>query len=230
MIKIAYHVYKKELYNLIAYIRSFLKIASTIDPGGASLVQRMFHGNISANVIADQLSAQFHERHNRVVITNHQGTSLVQIGSQNGTPINLNIADTEGGVLITMSQDRDWIDTASDIGGMIERAAAGKPLSIVAMIPEVLGEIGKKNLPTQIWDAINDICSLSRSLAGEKNAPQNPRICQYCQTPNDSSVENCISCGAALPVEFPRVCPKCKRQHTSDALFCQACGTRLVEG
>jgi hypothetical protein len=197
---------------------------------GSRMTQRMFHGNISAVALADQLSARFHERHNRVAITTQGESSLVQIGSQNGTPINLDIADTEGGVLITMSQDRDWIDTASDISGMIERAAAGKPLSMLAMIPEVLGELGKKNLPSQIWDAVNDICALSRSLAGEKNAPLNPRICQYCQTPNDPSTENCSACGAALPVDLPRVCPKCKRLHSSDALFCQACGTRLVVG
>ena len=70
----------------------------------------------------------------------------------------------------------------------------------------------------------------ARPLAGEKDAPKNPKICAHCQTANDPDLELCTSCGAPLPVDLPRVCPKCGRAHTSDALFCQACGTRLVEG
>jgi hypothetical protein len=190
----------------------------------------MFHGNITAAALADQLSARFHEAHTRVSITEQDGSTLVQIGSKNGTPINLQIADLPGGVLVTMGQDRDWVDKASDIGGLIERAASGKAVSLLAMIPEVIGEISKENLPKQIWDAVNNICALTRALAGEENAPKNPRVCLYCKTPNDPNAENCISCGAALPVDLPRLCPKCKREHTSDALFCQACGTRLVTG
>ncbi|MDO8753503.1 MAG: zinc ribbon domain-containing protein, partial [Anaerolineales bacterium] len=81
-----------------------------------------------------------------------------------------------------------------------------------------------------VWDAINDLCALTRALAGERDAPQNPKLCEYCETANDPQLESCTMCGAALPSELPRKCPKCGRSHTSDALFCQACGTRLVDG
>ncbi len=192
--------------------------------------QRMFHGNITAQALADQLAARFHESHNRTSIQSGAGTALVQIGSQHGTPITVHIADTTGGVLVTLGNDRDWVDRASDIGGLLERAASGKPLSLLAMVPELLGEMTKENLAPQIWDAVNDLCALTRALAGEKNGPQNPRVCQYCQTPNPPESETCSSCGAALAVDLPRQCPKCGRAHTSDALICQACGTRLVSG
>jgi predicted amidophosphoribosyltransferase len=88
----------------------------------------------------------------------------------------------------------------------------------------------QENIAPQLWNAINDICALTRSLAGERNAPANPKVCPYCGIGNETEQETCGGCGAALLVELPRVCPKCSRQHTSDALFCQACGTRLVEG
>jgi hypothetical protein len=194
------------------------------------MTQRMFHGNISASALADQLAARFNERHNRTMVRPGAGTALIQIGSQHGTPVTVNIADTQGGVLVTMGQERDWLDRASDVGSILERAAAGKPLSLLAMVPEVFGELTKENIAPAIWDAINDICALTRSLAGEKNAPGNPVVCSYCQTPNPPGTEQCQACGAALPVDLPRVCPKCGRAHTSDALFCQACGTRLVTG
>ncbi|PKO12106.1 MAG: hypothetical protein CVU39_25875 [Chloroflexi bacterium HGW-Chloroflexi-10] len=194
------------------------------------MTQRMFHGNIRAAALADQLTARFHERHTRVNISSSGVTALVQIGSQHGTPVTVHITDTDGGVLVTMGRDRDWIDRASDVGGMIERAASAKPISILAMIPEMIGEMNKGNIVPQIWDAINELCALTQALAGEKEAPQNPRICSFCQTPNQTDQENCISCGAALPVDLPRVCPKCSRAHTSDALFCQACGSRLIIG
>ena len=104
------------------------------------------------------------------------------------------------------------------------------PISLLAMIPDAIGELSQENIAPQIWDAINDMCALTRSLAGEKGAPENPKVCEFCGTANDPSLESCAACGAALPSDLPRKCPKCGRGHTSEALFCQACGTRLVEG
>lgn len=191
--------------------------------------QRMFHGGIRAAALADQLAARFNDRQRRTKIQSQGDTSLVQIGSKHGTPVTVHIADTEGGVLVTMSRERDWLDRTADASEMLERAA-NSPLSLLAMIPDIVGELKQENITPQIWNAINDICSLTRSLAGEKNAPENPKICAFCGTTNDPDLEQCNGCGAPLTTELPRVCPKCKRSHTSDALFCQACGSRLVEG
>ena len=190
----------------------------------------MFHGSINAISLADQLEARFNDRFHRTRSSHAHGSAVVQIGSKHGTPVTLAISDTIGGVLVTMSRDRDWLDRVADTGEMIERAASGNLISLLAMIPDIAGEIRKDNIAPAIWDAVNDICSLSRALAGEKNAPKNPKVCNYCQTANDPEAELCQSCGSALPVDLPRTCPKCERQYTSDALFCQACGTRLVNG
>lgn len=194
------------------------------------LTQRMFHGFLTAAALADQLAARFHDRQHRVQIQHGHGTVLVQIGSPHGSPVTVHIADTMGGVLVSMSRDRDWLDRTADVSEMIERAANGNPVSMLAMIPDVIGELRKENISPKIWNAINDICALSRQLAGEKNAPLRPIPCLYCQTPNSSGSAQCLACGAHLPIELPRICPKCSRSHPSDALFCQACGTRLVDG
>ncbi|MEW5872142.1 MAG: zinc ribbon domain-containing protein [Chloroflexota bacterium] len=194
------------------------------------MAQRMFHGTLRAAALADQLAARFNDRQHRVHISQASGTSLVQIGSKHGTPVTLHIADTHGGVLVTTSRDRNWLDKVADASEMIERAANGNPLSLLAMIPDAIAELGQENLAPEIWDAINELCSLSRALAGERNAPGNPKVCTYCQVANPPDAEQCLACGAALPVDLPRHCPKCGRAHTSDALFCQACGTRLVTG
>jgi hypothetical protein len=191
--------------------------------------QRMFHGRIRAAALADQLAARFNDRQHRTRIERYADTALVQVGSKHGTPVTVHIADTEGGVLVTMSRDRDWLDRVADASELIERAATN-PVSLLALLPDVLGEMKQESLPPKIWDAINDLCALTRALAGEKGAPRNPKVCTHCQTANDPELELCTSCGAPLPVDLPRVCPKCGRAHTSDALFCQACGTRLVEG
>ncbi len=191
-------------------------------------LQRMFHGSITAAALADQLAARFSDRQHHTVCEHGPGTALIQIGSKHGTPVTLNVADTAGGILVTMSRDRDWLDRVADAGEIIERAAAGNPLSLLAMIPDAIGELKKENIAPQIWNAVNEICALSRALAGEEDAPGNPIVCPYCQTANPPGSGRCVACGGALPVDLPRVCPKCGRGHTSDALFCQACGTRLV--
>ena len=192
--------------------------------------QRMFNGHITAGVLANQLAARFNEAHYQTRISSGSGTALIQIGSSHGTPVTVDIADTDGGVLVTMGSERDWLDRASDVSGRIERAASGNFISLLSMVPDVIAELQKENIAPAIWDAVNDICSLTRSLAGEKHAPSNPKVCVFCQTANPPENEQCLACGAALPVDLPRVCPKCGRGHTSDALFCQACGTRLVQG
>ncbi len=189
----------------------------------------MFHGTIGACALADQLAARFNDRQHRTSVNRYGNSALVQIGSKHGTPVTLQIADVEGGVLVTMSRGRDWLDRAGDASEMLERAAAN-PLSLLSMIPDVLGEMRKDNLPPRIWDAVNDLMALSRSLAGEVNAPQNPTVCTHCGRANDPDLEICVSCGAPLPVALPRVCPKCGKSYTSEALFCQSCGTRLVAG
>jgi hypothetical protein len=192
--------------------------------------QRMFHGNISADALVDQLAARFNDAHYQTRINRGSGSAMIQIGSRHGTPVTLDVADTTGGVLVTMGSDRDWLDRASDLSERIERAASGNLVSLLSMVPDVIAEIKKENISPAVWDAINDICALTRSLAGENNAPVNPKVCSFCHTANPAENESCLACGAALPVDLPRVCPKCRRGHTSDALFCQACGTRLVEG
>ena len=190
--------------------------------------QRMFHGGISAAALADQLAARFSERHTRSSVQQGPGTALVQLGSSHGTPLTVHIADTQGGVLVTLSQDRDWLDRVSDAGDLLERAAVGKTVSLLAALPELLGELTKENLAPQVWGAVEDLCSLSRALAGEKNAPANPKVCPFCGTTNPADLDQCQACGGALKTDLARICPKCGRGHLSDALFCQACGTRLV--
>jgi len=191
--------------------------------------QRMFHGGIHAAGLADQLSARFNDRQHRVSIQVNGETALVQIGSKHGTPVTIHIADTEGGVLVTMGRDRDWLDRVADSSELIERAASS-PLSMLALVPDVIGEMKQENLAPLIWDAINDLCALTQSLAGENKAPRNPKIFDHCGTTNDPELDKCIACGAPLFTDLPRVCPKCGRDHTSDAIFCQSCGTRLIEG
>ncbi len=190
----------------------------------------MFHGAIRAAALADQLAARYNDRQHHTFIQHNGESTLIQIGSQHGTPVSIQINDAPGGVLVSMGRGRNWLDRAGDAGEMIERAAAGNPLSLLAMIPDVVGELQKDNIAPGIWNAINDICSLTRALAGEERAPQNPKVCLYCGTANPPELESCAACGSPLPVDLPRLCPKCGRAHTSDALFCQACGTRLVEG
>jgi hypothetical protein len=191
--------------------------------------QRMFHGGIHSTALADQLAARFNDRQHRVSVEAQGETALVQIGSKHGTPVTIHIADTEGGVLVTMSRDRDWLDRMADSSELVERAASS-PLSMLALVPDVIGEMKQENITPQIWNAINDLCALTRSLSGEDKGPRNPKICNFCSVSNDPDVNECVACGAALPTDLPRICPKCGRGHTSEALFCQACGTRLVEG
>ncbi len=191
--------------------------------------QRMFHGEIRAAGLADQLAARFNDRQRRVNISHTGASSLVQIGSKLGTPVTVHIADTSGGVLVSMNYNHDWLDKAGDTLELVRKASTD-PWTFFTMLPDVMAELTQENIAPQIWDAINDLCALTRALAGERDAPLNPKVCEYCGSANDPQLDSCAMCGAGLPNDLPRQCPKCGRGHTSEALFCQACGTRLLTG
>jgi hypothetical protein len=191
--------------------------------------QRMFHGGIKSAALADQLAVRFTDRQRCTKIQISTDTAFVQIGSSHGTPITNHISDTSGGVLIKMGRDRDWLDRLADSTDILERAIAN-PLSFLACLPDIAGEFNKENLVPLIWNAINDICSLTRSLAVENNAPMNPIICEICRMINVPESFTCAACGGTLNVSLPRKCPRCELEYQSTALFCQACGPRLIEG
>lgn len=104
--------------------------------------QRMFHGSIRSAALAGQLSARFNDRQHRTHIEQQPDAALLQIGSKYGTPVTLHMADLEGGVLVTASRGRDWLDRTADAGEMLERAAANS-LSLFSLLPDVIGELAK---------------------------------------------------------------------------------------
>lgn len=191
-------------------------------------LQRMFHGQIKAPIVAEQLAVRFRDRFHQVTLDQGETSALVTIGSPHGTPVAVHLADTQGGVLVTMGRGPSNLSAAGDAADRLERAATN-PLSFLAALPDVIAEARKKNIIPQIWSALDEIFHLARSLAGEENAPPNPKVCPYCQSTNPPQFDHCQSCGYPLEPDLPRNCPKCARAHTSDALFCQACGTRLIE-
>ncbi len=107
--------------------------------------QRIFHGGIRAVALADQLTARFNDRQYRIQVRSDGDTALVQIGSKHVTPVTIHIADTSGGILSTMSRDRDWLDRAADAGEMVERAASS-PIFLLTLLPDILGEIKQENI------------------------------------------------------------------------------------
>jgi hypothetical protein len=66
---------------------------------------------------------------------------------------------------------QSWLDRLGDASDRLERAARN-PLSLLTALPDILAEGQKKSLAPDIWSAVDDICSLTRALAGEKNAPR----------------------------------------------------------
>jgi hypothetical protein len=124
----------------------------------------------------------------------HGDSALIQIGSKHGTPLTVHLAGVGGGVMVNMSRDRDWLDRTADVSEILERAATS-PASVLALLPDGIGELRSENVAPSIWDAINDLMSLSRSLAGELHGPENPKVCPFCSTTNPPDLESCQACG-----------------------------------
>ena len=204
--------------------------------------QRIYHGNISPDALADYLVGMFNQGYGGAVAQKvGQGNQvLVQIGllSHSGrrirNGIGVSIARTPDGVSVATGQ-ANWFDDP-DLGGSLIGAMWWPPL---LLFPLARG-INSYALYQDIWQAVDTYCAQAGAMQGSVTTAH-AVYCHNCGVVNDEGDQVCRMCGAPLyaqqqvqqtphyqppPPPGQVVCPRCG-QTVSAGNFCNNCAAPL---
>jgi Double zinc ribbon len=202
--------------------------------------QRIYHGNISPDALADYLVGMFNQGYGGTVAQKvGQGNQvLVQIGllSHSGRrirhSIGVSVARTPDGISVATGQ-ANWFDDP-DLGGSLIGAMWWPPL---LLFPLARG-INSYALYQDIWQAVDTYCAQAGAMQGGVTTAH-AVYCHNCGVVNDEGDQVCRMCGAPLyaPQQRPQpphyqppqaevVCPRCG-QTVSAGNFCNNCAAPL---
>lgn len=209
--------------------------------GFVFMEQRIYHGNIDPNALANYLVEIFNQQpalypHHPYSMAQKidQGTHVyVQImrasswsGSEHGA-LSVQILRVAGGVSISMGQ-ADWLDLdQTDLVGTLLGALLFPPLLIFPMIHSLV----HSTLSQDVWGAIDSYCLQEPVRPTRRTAPQG-FYCSYCGAFNHPTAAHCHACRAPLDVAPPPQ-PKQPPQPTADepaqeTVVCLYCGKKVA--
>ncbi len=202
--------------------------------------QRIYHGNISPDALADYLVGMFNQGYDGTVAQKvGQGNQvLVQIGllSHSGRrirhSIGVSIYRTPDGVSVATGQ-ANWFDDPG-LGGSLIGALYWPPL---LLFPLARG-INSYALYQDIWQAIDTYCAQVGAMQGNVTTAH-AVYCHNCGVVNNEGDQVCRMCGTSLyvaqqkpqpptyqPTQGDVVCPRCG-QTVSAGNFCNNCAAPL---
>ncbi len=169
--------------------------------------QRIYHGNIDPNVLADHLVGVFNQHVNQGMYYSHHHTMaqragegdqvLVQImraGSwgRNGGTLGVSLARVPGGISISLGQS-NWLDMdESTLAGMVIGALVFPPLLLLPL----LSGLSRSTFDQDVWDVIDNYCAWIRSRSD--SPPPRQFRCPYCGAYNQQEAPECLGCHMPL--------------------------------
>lgn len=193
--------------------------------------QRTYRGKIDPEALADALVAQFDGGDLMAQRVGRGDHVLVQIASRDWgwggpqTALTVGIARTEGGVEVSLGQQR-WLGAVADLAqtGLM---ALVNPISLITRIDDVARSIAGLTLPQQVWEAVEHYCQSVGASLGLR-AEETMVTCPYCGVASPIGAPKCSACGAPLGDVQPISCPRCGLVMGREARFCSRCGIPLT--
>jgi RNA polymerase subunit RPABC4/transcription elongation factor Spt4 len=192
--------------------------------------QRVYHGNINPNDIADGLIAHFNRGNLRAQQIGKGEQVIVQIATRERpssggqTALSITIRTVEDGITVQIGK-QTWLGVAASLGSTALRAIRN-PLSLLSRLDDLAQDIEYLQITDEVWYVIEGV---ARSIGAGKTLSDRLRrmVCEYCETANPVGTSNCIACGAPLGSVQPATCLKCGFVTTSSEKTCPNCGSSL---
>ncbi|HPT23995.1 MAG TPA: zinc ribbon domain-containing protein [Anaerolineaceae bacterium] len=175
-------------------------------------ITRIFHGAITPEDIARDLTAYFN-RGNYQVQRFGQGDNLaVQIATRQSrsagghTALTANIQKVADGISVALG-NQVWFGLAASLG-MTALSALRNPLSILGRLDDLAQDVESAQLAENVWQVIESTAQKQGTgvMLSERLART---VCPYCLTANVIAADRCVACGAPLGEVQPRTCGHC---------------------
>ena len=192
--------------------------------------QRIFHGDINPDIIAQRLTANFNRGNLKVQQIGSDSQITVQIATRSipssggQTALSINIQKVEDGVSIYLGKQA-WLGIAASLG-YTALAALRNPLSLLGRIDDLAQDIEYMQLSEDVWQIIDE--TMDAIGASHELSDRLKRIvCPYCCTANVVGASSCIACGAPLGELQPITCKSCGFVLSQGEKKCPNCGEIL---
>ena len=174
--------------------------------------QRIFHGNLSPNTIAQALLAQFNRGNLRTQVIGESSALHVQIATRPGaasggqTALTVTIQQVSDGVMVSIGEQA-WLGVAADMGHTII-SALQNPWNLLGRLDDIAQDVENMQITEKVWQVI-----VKTAQAAGASAQISERLrrltCEFCGTGNEVGEGSCIACGAPLGNIQPRTCAAC---------------------
>ena len=193
--------------------------------------QRVFHGDITPDDLADALIGEFNRGDLRAQKSGASDKMAVQIStpsqraSGGSTALGVVIQQHEDGVLVAIGEQA-WMGVAASLG-QTALSALLNPINLLGRIDDVAADVESLQLPEKVWAAIE---RFTKSAGATKEISERLRTtaCPYCDTANAVGVGESSNCGGPLGSVQPDSCRNCGFVNAKVAKFCANCGARLT--
>ena len=189
--------------------------------------QRIFHGNITPNDIAEALLANFNRGNLRTQIVGDNQNMKVQIATRQGsasggqTAVTVQIQKVTEGVMVSVGQQA-WLGVAASMGQTVI-ATLMNPWNLLGRLDDIAQDIESLQINETVWQVIGKVAQANRASTQISERLQRA-VCEYCDTANPVGEGNCIACGAPLGKVQPRTCLSCGFVVLRGESNCPNCG------
>lgn len=174
--------------------------------------QRIFHGKITPDEIAQALLADFNRGNLLAQQLGHGKQVVVQIATRRNqnaggrTALSVTLNQHMDGVAV-MVGEQSWLGLAASLG-KTAFFALRHPFHLLGRLDDLAQDIESLQLSERIWQVIEGFAR-SRGASQEISERLKRMICEYCQVANEVGEARCIACGAPLGRVQPRTCHRC---------------------
>lgn len=192
--------------------------------------QRIYHGNIEPNDLANTLIGSFHRGSYAVRCVGSDDIVTVQIATldrpQSGgrTSLTARIEKVEDGISVTLGQ-QEWVGLAASLGSTA-LSTLRNPFALLGRLDDLAQDIESLQLNDKVMKVI-DSFARSRGLSMELSNRLRRIDCDFCSVANPVGQPSCIACGAPLGKAQPQTCLSCGFVIREDETYCANCGIKL---
>jgi len=174
--------------------------------------QRIFHGNLNPNDIAQALLAHFNRGNLRAQVIGEGNAMNVQIATRPGavsggqTALTVHIQKVSDGVMVSVGQQA-WLGVAADMGQTVISALMS-PWNLLGRLDDIAQDIENMQIVDAVWQVVAQAAQTAGASTQISERLQR-LVCEFCNTANPVGAGSCVACGAPLGSIQPRTCPAC---------------------
>ena len=193
--------------------------------------QRIYHGSLTPQTIANALTAQYDSGNLHTQTYGRDNHLIVQIATrqfrQSGgqTALTVDIEQVPDGVMVKVGE-QNWLGVAASLGWSAI-ATALNPINILNRLDDIAQDVTSLQMKEQVWRMVDSVARGS-GASQELSRRFKRMVCDYCNVANPVGQPRCIACGAPLGDIQPTTCSKCGFVVTRAEKYCPNCKTRLV--